>query len=41
LEQYDYTGATALGVVMLVTSFVLALAINLLQWWSSARHMNQ
>jgi sulfate transport system permease protein len=41
LEQYDYTGATALGVVMLAVSFVLALAINLLQWWSSARHMNQ
>lgn len=41
LEQYDYSGATALGVVMLVASFVLALAINLLQWWSSARHMNQ
>lgn len=41
LEQYDYAGATALGVVMLVTSFVLALVINLLQWWSGARHMNQ
>lgn len=41
LEQYDYAGATALGVVMLVVSFVLALIINLLQWWSSARHMNQ
>jgi sulfate transport system permease protein len=41
LEQYDYSGATALGVVMLVVSFVLALTINLLQWWSSARHMNQ
>lgn len=41
LEQYDYSGATALGVVMLAASFVLALAINLLQWWSSARHMNQ
>jgi sulfate transport system permease protein len=41
LEQYDYSGATALGVIMLVASFVLALAINLLQWWSSARHMNQ
>lgn len=41
LDQYDYTGATALGVVMLVASFVLALAINLLQWWSTARHMNQ
>lgn len=41
LEQYDYSGATALGVVMLVASFVLALTINLLQWWSTARHMNQ
>ncbi|MDN5940686.1 MAG: sulfate ABC transporter permease subunit CysT [Nitrospira sp.] len=41
LEQYDYSGATALGVVMLVASFVLALSINLLQWWSTARHMNQ
>ncbi len=41
LEQYDYAGATALGVVMLMTSFVLALMINLLQWRSSARHMNQ
>jgi sulfate transport system permease protein len=34
LEQYDYTGATAIAVVMLVISFVLLLAINLLQWWS-------
>lgn len=41
LEQYDYAGATALGVIMLVVSFVLALGINLLQWWSSARHRNQ
>ncbi|HSA85817.1 MAG TPA: sulfate ABC transporter permease subunit CysT [Nitrospira sp.] len=41
LEQYDYAGATALGVVMLVTSFLLALAINFLQWWSSTRHINQ
>ena len=41
LEQYDYSGATALGVVMLVVSFVLALTINLLQWWSSTRHMHQ
>lgn len=41
LEQYDYAGATALGVVMLVVSFALALGINLLQWWSSARHRNE
>ena len=38
LEQYDYAGATALGVVMLAASFLLVLMINLLQWWSSARH---
>jgi sulfate transport system permease protein len=35
LDQYDYAGATALAVVMLVASFVLLLAINLLQKWSS------
>lgn len=38
LEQYDYAGATAIAVVMLVISFVLLLLINLLQWWSSHRH---
>jgi sulfate transport system permease protein len=31
LEQYDYAGATAIAVVMLVVSFVLLLGINLLQ----------
>lgn len=34
LEQYDYAGATALAVVMLVASFLLLLLINLLQKWS-------
>jgi len=34
LEQYDYAGATAIAVVMLVAAFVLLLAINALQWWS-------
>ncbi len=34
LEQFDYTGATAIGVVMLAASFALLLVINLLQWWS-------
>lgn len=33
LEQYDYAGATAIAVVMLVISFILLLIINLLQWW--------
>ncbi|MEQ1720085.1 MAG: sulfate ABC transporter permease subunit CysT [Nitrosomonas sp.] len=37
LEQYDYAGATALSVVMLVISFTLLLIINLLQWWSRRR----
>ena len=39
LEQYDYAGATALSVVMLVISFALLLIINLLQWWSRRRSM--
>ncbi|RJG14569.1 sulfate ABC transporter permease subunit CysT [Massilia cavernae] len=37
LEQYDYTGATAIAVVMLVVSFLLLLAINLLQAWTRRR----
>ncbi len=37
LEQYDYAGATAVAVVMLVISFLLLFAINGLQWWSN-RH---
>jgi sulfate/thiosulfate transport system permease protein len=37
LEEYDYTGATAIAVVMLVVSFILLLAINMLQRWT-ARH---
>ena len=34
LEQYDYAGATAIAVVMLVTAFTLLLAINLVQAWA-------
>lgn len=37
LEQYDYAGATAIAVVMLVVSFALLLAINVLQAWSRKR----
>lgn len=37
LEQYDYTGATAVAVVMLVMSFTLLFVINALQGWSSRR----
>ncbi len=38
LEQYDYVGATAIAGVMLVASFLLLLAINLVEWWSSRHH---
>ena len=37
LEQYDYAGATAVAVVMLVISFVLLLVINALQVWQRRR----
>jgi sulfate transport system permease protein len=33
LEQYDYSGATVIGVVLLVISLVMLLGINLLQAW--------
>jgi sulfate transport system permease protein len=38
LEQYDYTGATAIAVVMLLVSFVLLLIINYLQWLNQKRN---
>lgn len=38
LEQYDYAGATAVAVVMLLVSFSLIFVINLLQWWSRKRY---
>lgn len=37
LEQYDYAGATAIAVVLLGVSFVMLLAVNMLQLWSTAR----
>ena len=37
LEQYDYAGATAIAVVMLVVSFLLLLTINLLQAWTRGK----
>lgn len=37
LEQFDYAGAAALGVVMLIFSFILLLIINFLQHWSHKR----
>jgi sulfate transport system permease protein len=38
LEQYDYAGATAIAVVMLVLSFLIMLSINALQSWTSSRY---
>lgn len=37
LEQYDYAGATAIATLMLVISFALILAVNLLQKWQQRR----
>jgi sulfate transport system permease protein len=37
LEQYDYAGATAVAVVLLVISFALLLVINALQAWQRRR----
>jgi sulfate/thiosulfate transport system permease protein len=37
LEQYDYAGATVVGSAMLAASFLLLLAINLLQRWARTR----
>ncbi|MDQ0115372.1 sulfate ABC transporter permease subunit CysT [Paenibacillus harenae] len=37
LEQYDYAGATAIALVMLIVSFLMLLVINLLQWQMNRR----
>ena len=37
LEQYDYAGAAAVGVVMLAASFIMLLALNALQSWAAKR----
>jgi sulfate transport system permease protein len=37
LEQFDYAGAAAIGVVMLAASFVMLLALNGLQSWAAKR----
>jgi sulfate transport system permease protein len=37
LEEFDYAGATAVAAIMLVLSFAMLLAINLLQAWSRRR----
>jgi sulfate transport system permease protein len=37
LEQFDYAGATAIAMVMLIVSFGMLLVINLIQIWSRRR----
>ena len=37
LEQFDYAGATVIAAMMLIASFALLLAINLLQGWTRRR----
>jgi sulfate transport system permease protein len=39
LEQYDYSGATAIALTMLVVSFTLLLLINALQAWTKQRYI--
>jgi sulfate/thiosulfate transport system permease protein len=39
LEQFDYNGAAALGFMMLLASFLMLFAINLVQSWSRRRHV--
>jgi sulfate/thiosulfate transport system permease protein len=38
LEQFDYAGATAIATMMLAASFIMLLAINLVQWWSARNY---
>jgi len=38
LEEFDYQGATAIALVMLILSFTMLFMINLLQRWSATRH---
>ncbi len=37
LEEFDYSGATGIAIIMLVLSFVVLLAINLIQAWGRRR----
>lgn len=38
LDQYDTEGATAIALVMLLSSFAILFTINAIQWWTSQRH---
>lgn len=38
LEQYDYAGATAIAIVMLVASFIILFVMNTIQWLVSRKY---
>jgi sulfate/thiosulfate transport system permease protein len=38
LEEFDYQGATAIALVMLLLSFAMLFGINLLQRWTAVRY---
>jgi sulfate transport system permease protein len=40
LEQYDYSGAAAIALLMLISSFALLFLVNAGQWWST-RHLRR
>ena len=40
VDMFEYGKATAIAVVMLVVSFLLLLAVNVLQWWSNRYNTN-
>jgi len=37
LEEFDYTGATSIALVMLIVSFILLALTNWAQWWASKK----
>lgn len=41
LEQFDYAGATAIAVVMLIISFFCLILINIIQVWSRRHELGQ
>lgn len=38
LEQYDYAGATAIAIVLLISSFVILLVMNIIQWLTNRKY---
>lgn len=41
LEQFDYAGATAIAVVLLISSFFCLIVINMIQLWSRRHELGQ